>query len=128
MKRNSFFSLFFLCFFFISCVQETKNKKEIKLQEINTAEAAKTDFVSALDKYGIPESMERFTNEGEKGSVFPGLRAGINNFYPPGEKKVEILEAIWSENDSMNLAIWYTYKQNKWIPFDHFEYSKDADF
>ena len=127
MRAYSFFSIIFVFFLLISCFKESK--KEIKLQKkINTNEAIRLDFISALDQYGVPESIEQFNNSGEKGTVFPGIRAGINNFFPPGSKKTEILESIWSKNDSINIAIWYTKKQNKWIPFDHFEYGKDWDF
>ncbi|MCX8534322.1 hypothetical protein [Chryseobacterium luquanense] len=127
MKKNYlFFSLFFLAFLLISCFQETV--KRISVEKVSSKEVSNINFTTALDKYGVPESIERFDNSGEKGSVFPGMRAEIGNFFPIGSKKTEILEAVWKSNDSMNIAVWYTKKQNKWIPFDHFEYGKDWDF
>lgn len=87
MKNCSCFNIILLCFLFTSCFQ----KKEIKVQKVNSEKIIKIDFLKALDQYGVPESLEQFNNSGEKGTVFPGIRAGINNFFPPGGKKVEIL-------------------------------------
>ena len=96
--------------------KETNNKVNFSIDSYN----------DVLKNFGQPISTEEFENAG-KGEVFPGIRAGIGKYYPPG-KKIKIKEAIWSKNDSTEIAVWYTKKQGNWIPFDHFEYDKNTDF
>ncbi|MCY1660174.1 hypothetical protein [Chryseobacterium sp. SL1] len=123
--HHSFLNIVFICFLLSSCFQETKKRVEVK--KVNSEEIVKADFISALDWYGIPQSMEQFTHIGSDAVVPPGIRTSLYKVFPDG-KKVEILEAIWNKNDSIEIAVWYTRKQNKWIPFDHFEYDKTTDF
>jgi hypothetical protein len=90
-------------------------------QEISTV-----SYTEAIQLYGKPISSEVFDNAQEN-EVFPGIRAGIAKHFSAGVK-VRFKEAIWLKNDSTYIAVWYTEKQNKWIPFDSFEYGKGVDF
>ncbi|HZH01162.1 MAG TPA: hypothetical protein VEY32_08775 [Flavisolibacter sp.] len=107
----------------------TKSEKQdtdIIVKNNNNKDITKLSYEESLMIYGKPISKEEFENAKE-GEVFPGIRAGIGKFYPPG-KEIIIKEAIWNKNDTMEIAVWYTHKQNHWIPFSYFEYDKNTDF
>jgi hypothetical protein len=112
--KNIFLSLFCIV---ISC----KEPKQSITDEITSI-----SYDQAIVLYGKPMAEEVFDNANQ-GEVFPGIRAGIAKYYKAGVK-VKIKEAIWVKNDSIYTAIWYTKKQNNWLPFDSFEYSKGVDF
>lgn len=116
-------------------VQEREHEKAVKSQKQdtyiteknnNSQDITKLSYEESLKIYGKPISTEEFENAKE-GEVFPGIRAGIGKHYPSGIK-ITIKEAIWHKNDSTETAVWYVQKQNKWTPFDHFEYDKNTDF
>ncbi len=119
--------LFFLSAVFIVIVscndKKTNNKIVTKTLDNKISEIS---YDQAVNSYGNPLSMEVFDNSNED-EVFPGIRAGIAKHYKAGVK-IKIKEAIWIKNDSIFTAIWYTKKQNDWIPFDSLEYRKGVDF
>jgi len=103
--------------------QTMKDKENIQIIESAIAELS---YEEAVAKYGKTFSTEVFENA-KTGEVFPGIRAGIAKYYLAGEKAT-IREAIWHKTDSIDIAVWYTQKENKWMPFSHFEYNKNVDF
>jgi|GEM_PF-3305557 len=108
----------------------TKSEKQdtgiIVKNNNNNKDITKLPYEESLKIYGNPVSTEEFENAKE-GEVFPGIKAGIGKHYPP-RKEIIIKEAIWNKNDSMEIAVWYTQKQNHWLPFSYFEYDKNTDF
>jgi hypothetical protein len=121
--KNIFSSLFCLAFVFIACKDHKKNMVH---EKPSFDSIGKIPFEKAVVLYGNPQTVEIFDNA-DKGVVFPGIRAGIGEYYQSGVK-IKIKEAIWLKDDSIYTAIWYTKKQNNWVPFDSFEYSKGVDF
>jgi hypothetical protein len=112
--KNIFLSLFCIV---ISC----KEPKQSITDEITSI-----SYDQAIVLYGKPMAEEVFDNANQD-EVFLGIRARIAKYYKAGVK-VTIKEAIWVKNDSIYTAIWYTKKQNNWLPFDSFEYNKGVDF
>ncbi|WP_165763239.1 hypothetical protein [Flavobacterium sp. AJR] len=87
---------------------------------------SKISYEEALSYYGEPSEATVFENA-KQNEIFPGIRAGIGKYYKGGVK-ISIKEAIWNKNDSIQIAVWYTKKQNQWMPFDSFEYNRHTDF
>ncbi|MFD2040134.1 hypothetical protein ACFSJW_12245 [Flavobacterium artemisiae] len=109
----------------LSCQTKQENPSG-KKASIPLGTVSKISFEKALSHYGNPYKTEVFNNA-KKGEVFPGIRAEIGKYYKSGIK-IQIREAIWNKNDSIQIAVWYTKKQNLWMPFDSFEYNKFTDF
>jgi hypothetical protein len=107
-------------------IEIRKQDTGIKVEHDKNQDITKLSYGESVKIYGEPVSTEEFENAKE-GEVFPGIRAGIGKHYPSGTKIV-IKEAIWRKNDSIEIAVWYTQKQNHWLPFSHFEYDKNTDF
>ena len=126
--------LFFITICFSSIISCDKKKTSFQDKKTKTSYATENKNIDILQiSYeetvrflGKPLYTEEFENA-KKGEVFPGIRAAIGKYYPSGEKII-IKEAIWKKNDSTEIAIWYTRKQDKWMPFGHFEYDKNTDF
>ncbi|MBP1221986.1 hypothetical protein [Flavobacterium sp. 1355] len=118
--------IFFFC---LAVLLGCKDKKSKQIMEKNPAtkeQLLNFSYKEALEYYGEPIETSVFDNAKEN-EIFPGIRAGIGKYYKSGIK-ISIKEAIWSKNDSIRIAVWYTKKQNQWIPFDSFEYDKHSDF
>jgi hypothetical protein len=122
-KKNNF--LFFCSL--IIMVTACKEPKKINVYKKPSFDSiGKMSYEKAVLLYGKPVSTEVFDNANED-EVFPGIRAGIAKYYKAGVK-VKIKEAIWLKKDSLYIAIWYTKKQNDWLPFDSYEYNEGVDF
>jgi hypothetical protein len=124
MKKIFLFLSSIVLFALIGCNDKKSNSKVV-IKPINQ-EISTISYDQAVNLYGKPISTEVFDNANEN-EVFPGIRAGIAKYYKAGEK-VKIKEAIWPKNDSIYTAVWYTEKENKWLPFDSFEYGAAVDF
>lgn len=131
--NRAIFAIFVLSICNIQCGKGSKTAiKEKTVQKnvndampISTNNIAHLSYEEAIDSYGEPSSTEEFENNA--GDRFPGIRAGIRKYYPSGVKAT-IKEAVWNKDDSTKIAVWYTKKQDRWMPFDHFEYGKNTDF
>ncbi|KAF2507618.1 hypothetical protein EYY60_16820 [Flavobacterium zhairuonense] len=125
MKKKH--SIFFFCLVFVIISCQVKQEKPVnKKQELKLEVISKISYEKATAFYGNPIKTEVFDNAKEN-EIFPGIRAGIGKYYKSGIK-IQIKEAIWNKDDSIQIAVWYTRKQNQWIPFDSVEYNKYSDF
>lgn len=124
--RKIYLVSFFYLITLVSCKEKHEDYIDDKKSKVTKEYVSKISYEKALNYYGEPSETTVFENAKEN-VIFPGIRAGVGKYYASGVK-INIKEAIWNKNDSIQIAVWYIKKQNQWVPFDSFEYSRHSDF
>lgn len=109
-------------------VREHQISKSKAMQEIPNAENLSIlNLNDAKARYGPPFKEKAYKLNEVHLTEF---RITLRNFYSDEEfqKPIPIREVSWKiENDSL-VTVWYENKNEKWIPFDTYSYSKFSEF